>query len=302
MSLQRAWEGKEWERFTRLLIRLRHGAQNVQNVPDDVQGDAGIECFTVDGCCYQSYAPEETADVAKASSAMKQKATRDLPKLIKNREKIESLVGPIKIKRWILLCPFLDDKEVIAHVRKKEAEILGANLPFLAPEFRAMVHCQIDFEHEIALLRQGHSGLPLKIAMASDAEVSGVTNEIHERVRGKLKRAFPGAAEEQISQQTRAFIKSELTGSNALELLKQDYPDLWERSRKTIDVEAQRLALVSAGHAQPSEQLRQGLQRLESGLGKDLPSLSHADVTAIASGVVGTWLIECPLDFPEVTK
>jgi hypothetical protein len=87
-------------------------------VPDRVKGDAGVEFFTTDGVLYQCYAPEEVADVAKASSAMKSKGSRDLSKLRINSTVLEGILQHIRCRRWILLCPFLDDKDVVAFVRR----------------------------------------------------------------------------------------------------------------------------------------------------------------------------------------
>jgi len=153
----------EWQEFALQLVQRRHSAQNVQQVPEKVQGDAGIEYFSTDGCMYQSYAPQETADVAKAASAMKRKASRDLKKLEKNKDTVSNILGGIKISRWILLCPFLDNKEVIASVRSEGDELKSKNLPFLANDFRAMVQSQDDFESELKLLQQLSIGPSLQL-------------------------------------------------------------------------------------------------------------------------------------------
>ena len=116
---ERLWSGPDWQEYAFALVQMRHGATNVQRVPDAVRGDGGLEFFTTDGCLVQCYAPQEVSDVAKSSSAMKQKATRDLPKLQKNQQLIASMLQSTQVRRWILLCPFLDDKEVVAHVRAK---------------------------------------------------------------------------------------------------------------------------------------------------------------------------------------
>ena len=105
MAYRRAWKGDEWQAFALQLVQRRHGPENVQIVPDAVRGDAGLEFFTTSGCLYQCYAPEEVSDFGKAASAMKAKAGRDLPKLIKNKDKIGPILSGVAAKRWILLCP-----------------------------------------------------------------------------------------------------------------------------------------------------------------------------------------------------
>jgi hypothetical protein len=134
-DIPRRWEGKDWEHFSLRLVQERHGAANVQLVPDKVRGDAGLECFTLDGCCYQSYAPQEVSDTAKAASSMKLKAYRDLKKLKSNESDIGALLNGLVVKRWILLCPFLDDKSVVEYVGGKAKEILNSGFPISMKAF-----------------------------------------------------------------------------------------------------------------------------------------------------------------------
>src|SRR6516162_116620 len=145
MSYRRAWDGDGWQAFALRLVQLRHKPQNVQIVPDRVQGDAGIEFFSTDGCLYQCYAPQEVSDVAKAASAMKEKARRDLRKLITYKEIISGILQTVRAERWILLCPFLDDKAIVAYVRSKGVELQNNNLPFISLRFEALVQSQQDF-------------------------------------------------------------------------------------------------------------------------------------------------------------
>jgi hypothetical protein len=174
MGHRRAWEGDEWQAFALQLVQRRHGPESVQAVPDSVGGDAGIEFFTTSGCLYQCYAPEETSDVAKAASAMKAKAARDLPKPVTYRHKIEPILCGIPVTRWILLCPFLDSKEVVADVRKRGLALKEQGLTFLAPEFEALCHSQDDFAGELEQLKTLSLGPPLSIDMPTPSDVSAV--------------------------------------------------------------------------------------------------------------------------------
>src|SRR5438552_3019751 len=109
MSFRRNWGGEEWQSYCVTLVQARHGSSNVQQIPDRVRGDCGIEFFSINGCLYQCYAPEEVSDVAKAASGMKAKAQRDLAKLNKYSDDISKILQSLKANRWILLCPFLDN-------------------------------------------------------------------------------------------------------------------------------------------------------------------------------------------------
>jgi hypothetical protein len=96
MKYRRAWDGEEWQAFALQLVQLRHGHHNVQSVPDHVGGDAGLEFIYLGGAgdgaaLYQCYAPEETADNAKAATAQRSKAYKDLAKLVTNKDKLADL-------------------------------------------------------------------------------------------------------------------------------------------------------------------------------------------------------------------
>ncbi len=193
MTIRRKWDGAEWQSDSHKLAQLRHGAANVQQIPDKVRGDCGIEFFVIDGCLYQCYAPEEVSDVAKAASGMKVKARRDLNKLKKYKDEIADILQSLKARRWILLCPFLDDKEVVAYVRGWGEKLKAQGLPFIAPDFEALVHSQDDFASEIEQLRLKSMGPPLKVDPPTDAAVQSASGSVDlgAKLNEKLSRAFP---------------------------------------------------------------------------------------------------------------
>ena len=301
MVNRRAWQGDEWQAFALQLVQCRHGSENVQTVPDLVGGDGGLEFFTTNGCLYQCYAPEETADVAKAASAMKAKATRDLPKLKKNKVKIENLLKGIPASRWILLCPFLDDKDVVRHVRAQGNLMKAEGLPFLDPGFEALCHSQDDFGGELAQLRAMSRGVPLLIPVPTADDVSAVSQtSVGKKIDDKLRRGFGLAfPQEDIEKRRNAYIKAHLYRENALAQLRQDHPLLWERAFSTLEAEETRLVAVGLSTASlPAELLGSSTDRLEKALAAELPTLAGGTVTQIAVGTVSEWLIRSPLDFP----
>lgn len=307
MSYRRAWDGQEWQRYALQLVQLRHGHQHVQPVPDQVGGDAGLEFICLDkdggkgGVLYQCYAPEETADVAKAAIAQKSKARRDLNKLQTNKDKLGEILKGLKIDRWILLCPFLDNKDVVAAARDRGIEIRDLKLPFLADNFEALVHCQDDFVTEIEILRQ-QGAMPMKMPAQDPALDIAVEQDgdIGKRITEKLNRGFKATMKpDQIRKRRDAYIRAHLYRENALAELKLNHPALWDRSIQVLDAEEQRLAAVGAASDLPGQQLQESLNRLEAALLKDLPDVSGSFATTVAMGTVGDWLIRCPLDFPD---
>ena len=293
----RDWTGEDWQNFARRLVQARHGPQNVQEVPATVMGDAGIDFFTTDGCAYQCYAPAQSANTAKASSAMKGKATRDLNKLQEKRSVVAALLGSIELSRWILLCPFLDDKSVIVHLRTKEQTLQNADLSFLTTDFRVLVQSALDFESELRALRMRSLGFPLDLKIPTDEAVAIHSSAIDTQIDHKLQRGFPRLLPQRRNELRRAHIRAHLTASNMLDQLKCDFPDLWEAYRRTVRTEELRLAAAGPGSEGSGNQLASEQTRLESQLSSTLQSLERPTITAMAVGVLATWLIECPLDF-----
>lgn len=295
----RDWDGNEWEQFSLRLVRERHGAENVQPIPARVKGDLGIECITTDGCIYQSYAPEETGNTGKAASAMRAKANRDLDKLKKYQDKILQLLGGIKVRRWIMLCPFLDDKEVVTTVANKAQKVLELGLTFLDADFRGLVHSQEDFAKEIEKIRMEACGTTLVLKTPDAEEIMDTGNAIDEVLDQKIGRGFPKLEPDQAIERKHRFIGTHIRAENALDQLKRDAPELWEKATTAIALEEDRLE-TSGTSSGPAGDLLTGEQdRLYQALNSALPTLEANAIRAIAIGQIGTWLIECPLDFTK---
>ncbi len=302
-NYKRAWDGKEWETFSLLLVRLRHGHTNVQPIPDRVKGDLGLECITTDGCCYQSYAPMEAADVAKAASSMKAKANKDLNKLQSNAKEIERLLQGRKIERWVMLCPFLDDKAVLQSVATKAAELRKLGLNILADDFEALVHAQDEFSQEIDTIRQQALGTSLDLLVPTKEAVEEAENNLDQTLDDKLKRGFPDLNNTSRRKRKRGFLSTQIRADNALEQLKRDAPELWERATTAIALEEDRLLTAGTIDGSSPGKIILGEQdRLFGSLRAELPTISSNSVRAIATGQIGTWLIECPLDFEDADK
>ena len=296
-ELKRDWDSTDWEEFALRLVQVRHGAQNVQRVPDNVRGDAGIEFLTTEGCCYQCYAPAQSADTAKAASAMKRKATRDLRKLNKNASTIAALLGARKLTRWILLCPFLDDKSVISHVRAKTDALSIPTLHFVSEDFHALVQSLHDFENELTKLRSHSLGIPIDMQLPSSEQTTIHYQTVGTQIDTKLERGFPQLRSDLRNKRAKEYTRAHLLSENTLEQLKYEFPDLWEAYRRTLRSEEVRLQTVGSGSGDTSQQLNRELERLETKLSLALPSLDSVTITTLSTGTLATWLIECPLDF-----
>src|SRR4051794_12412657 len=111
MDAQRShtWSGDDWQAYCELLFQKRHEPAGYVRVPDKDRGDLGVEGYTIDGsgCIYQCYA-SEAVDVRGLYEAQRDKITRDLGKLVKNRVGVANLFGTHMMRIWILVVPWYD--------------------------------------------------------------------------------------------------------------------------------------------------------------------------------------------------
>lgn len=131
-----SWDSDEWERHAIAMLCHHFGVDKVVPVPDDDQGDRGLDAFTVDGIGYQCYAPEgEPLAPSKRAALQKGKITADLRKLKDNEDKLLPILGEVKLHTWVLLSPEHKSAAVIEHCNIKAAEVLAWGLEFIVPGF-----------------------------------------------------------------------------------------------------------------------------------------------------------------------
>src|SRR5579863_3930355 len=95
------WDPNDWEQHIQRALKLRY-AQPVgsyQHIADEIKGDCGIEGYAVDGTAYQCYA----------------------------------------CQIWNFVLPFWNDKELLKHARKKEAEVRNRRPKHTKTDFRIAV-------------------------------------------------------------------------------------------------------------------------------------------------------------------
>ena len=199
--------------------------------------------------------------------------------------------------RWILLCPFLDDKSVISHVVERTEKESIRTLDFVGDDFHGLVQSLADFESELELLRSRSLGIPIGPAMPSREETSVHLQQLGTEINAKLERGFPHFSAEARNERAREHVRAHLRCADTLDSLKHEFPEMWESYQRTLVAEEVRLQAVGSGAGGPEEQLHRELERLEEHLSEALPSLDQATITTISTGTVATWLIECPLDF-----
>ncbi|MCK7612253.1 hypothetical protein [Roseibium sediminicola] len=200
------------------------------------------------------------------------------------------------------MCPFLDNKDVISRIQEVAKELKSENLNFIADNFCAIVQSQEDFETEFAQLRIKSVGPNVFIRKPSAEQLDAVHSRLDQRVEEKLKRAFPFDKHEKTISRKTQFIYSHVERENVLSDLREAFPDFWEASTECIAAEERRLEMAGAEGDTAPQQISSSMDKVAHALRTQVPSLTEKQISAISQGVVGTWLIECPLDFQESSE
>lgn len=296
--MQVEWSGDDWQDHCELLFRELHGAGNFQTVPDTDRGDLGMDGFSVDdlGHCYQCYATE-ASDVGARYEAQRDKMTGDLRKLQRNAIRIQNLLAPVVIRRWIFMVPVHDSKELIAHARTKEEEIRKAGLPFIADDFRVVIHTEKDYAKELKL-SESH-GLAQIGALgdgASDQAVQELEREDPDQVRvmdEKLSRAVDDPA-----RVRKLMLRAAVDGGNIRAYLHREHPLTDEQVTDQVGLEERNVILERELGELGKSSLLSVKERMTKRLLEQVTAVRESDSDRISYGVVAQWLMECPLNFP----
>src|SRR5260370_486660 len=135
------WDPNEWEQHIQQVLKVRY-AQPVgsyQHIPAEIRGDCGLEGFAVDGTAYQCYAAQNWTDFGVLLKHQKNKMTADIGKLVKKEAELLTILGDIRIGIWNFVLPFWNDKDLLKHARKKEAEVRLFSLQHTTKDFRIAV-------------------------------------------------------------------------------------------------------------------------------------------------------------------
>jgi hypothetical protein len=304
MDISPRLSGEEWQTWATRLVKMHYGPAEYQKVPDNQKGDAGIEGFAIRlGHAYQMYGPEEPLTTDERYRKHRTKMSDDLRKFVKNQNTLSEIFGKIKVRRWILLVPHFDSKEIIKHATKKTEDVLAANLPYVdSQEFRVVVMDEDEFSIERESLL--NANLALVSIGTDDISASALIDWAHKHddlvqtLDRKILR-IPTLRNDDARREFRnLIIRHFLEGQNTLEELRK-YPTAYENIRIAKGERERYLATeVMLASGLPHEILVEALGEIEQTVRGQVRQVSDGTVKAVAWEAVSDWLIRCPLDFP----
>lgn len=298
--------GEDWQNWANRLLTVRYGPVDYQRIPDKDKGDAGIEGFAISqGHAFQAYGCEEPISTAERLEKQRDKMTRDIGKFIKNQSLLGKIFGTIKITRWALFVPYCDSKQVVLHASKKTTEVVQANLPYVANEFRVVV-CQEDdyIVERDQLISSGVKSIQLSPEEATPEQVTKwvTTNDSKaSALEDKLERlpTLRTQAERRVFYDK--VLKWYLEGQTILEALRK-YPDVFEKVVKAKSHREQFLAMATVSGSTPQQILTSSLQGLLETLKEHVRELHSYSAESLAHEAIADWLLRCPLDFPDINN
>ncbi|MCB9431941.1 MAG: hypothetical protein H6668_08145 [Ardenticatenaceae bacterium] len=293
--------GNDWQEWADKLLQRHYGPGEYQKIPDKNKGDAGIEGFTVSsGHAYQAYGPEEPLATKERYEKQRIKITNDIKKFINNRNVLINIFGETKISKWILFVPKYDSKELIIHAKKKTEDVIRANLPYVASNFRVCVEDENAFLVERdELLSIGIGKFVLNPLSSSDQDISGwseTNNSLVEVIDDKSSRLSKLDTPEKRREFRKNIIKLFLDGQNMLEDLRQ-HPQFYEQ---VVQIKSHREKFLAIESMTAS---RNGMEFLNSSLEKFQEEikaqvkLPPSTVDTLKWEAIADWIIRCPLDF-----
>jgi hypothetical protein len=301
VSVVHQWNPDDWEVFALSLLQWRHGHLEIHKVPSTHKGDLGIDFYcTTEAVIYQCYAVEEPVDILTRAERQKSKITSDLKKMIDGAPEVFKLFLSKPIKKWILLAPLHDSKDVNFHCAKKTTDLRAEKHFHLHPDFEVCIHDQSVFpgvalNDAIATLTNLYLSVAPPTKEELDAWQAGSPNLLANATSKLAKRAEPATLQTVVANSVEYFLK----GNALIDALRTSAPDLHEKVAAAISGRARRLAFVGPqGGPAPTTILNTELDNLIDAIKAGAPSLSQVNAEEIALGTISEWIMRCPLDFP----
>lgn len=290
------WDGKDWENHVLRLLQDMHGPENIQPVPAKHKGDCGIDYFCVSkSIVYQCYACEEPIDVPTRAEKQRDKITAEIGKFCDLNKGAALVLGSHKVKRWILVVPTHDSRDVVAHANKKTDEVRQKGLAHADAEFQILVHDLTVFDQSSITRR---NAMRARIRPAFDSvtpeqieHLAKADSSLEGNLRRKLATRISdtSAMDDAVNEALRASMES----GNAIEALRQLAPEAYEHVER---LKAERLRRLRGGAGgSGGDRLDSEINDLKTQLIEAVPNLDPGLAETVCFGSVSEWLMRCPL-------
>lgn len=301
-----AFDGGSWEQLLQQVLKRKFEDEDYQPFPAS-PGDFGLEGVALKkGDGFQCYCPNKHYTRSELYDKQRDKITEDLGKLRKYEAEIKKLIGSTVLKRWIFITPEFDKNALIAHARQKEGDVRGWKLPFIADDFKVLIHDGDNYVVEINELRRA-TGEPL---LVDDGEPAALTplsggQELYE-ANVQRKCAARLAAKKHSPQFTQKVARlqqktlEEFLATDAmLKKIEMASPPVFQKLIRLVNEFENRVVGASDTWEGTAEELTTKLRdELEARIVTAMsPDIDHTRASSIARHMVARWLAICELDY-----
>jgi hypothetical protein len=281
------------------VLHHRH-AEDLVPVPDKARGDAGLEAYTLNGLAYQCYSPEEPLSVGQRYAKHRDKMTTDVGKFIGNGAVLEPMFGAIKIRRWILLVPLADSRDLLAHAMRQAKRLQDAELTYADAEIFVLVRTLDNYQDSLNAVVNARLAPLFLPALQPAPDYANVHSDLIGTMHAKLakvpKLAIHGKRHKYLSR----LLSEYLHGRAHRDHIRDHYSELdGDLDHLLNDLEERLETQFALLDDPPEKMLLRVSADAEERVRRAIPPVRDGDARAIANGQVADWLMRCPMDFDE---
>ncbi len=292
------WTGQEWQSFCLQLLHLRYRDNSLQVVPDQHQGDLGIEAFSRnDGCVFQCYAPQGPLTVSQEFDAQRKKLTRDVAKIKQNAVSLGALIGAMTIQTYVFLVPQLRSRHIVAHARSKEVEMRSWGISLIARDIAIQVATDDEYSEERQVLnRIPENVVPIRSRDELNVEDwSNQDNELRSNAISKISQVLPDESESEPYWKSLATYY--LQGEDALASMREKYPDVWAQ---LLEVKSKKEIDLALRYPTSTNTDTNRVMEIQAEVKRDMqtraPTLPEHVADTLSWSAIADWLMRCPLN------
>jgi len=292
------YSGDEWQDLCMRVMHEHHPGHELVEVPDQDRGDAGLEAFSLTGCAYQCYAPEnEPLSTGDRYRKQRQKITDDVGKFIQNADKIKAILPDgLKIHYWILLVPYINTRRLLAHAKTKTALLRAASLAYADDNIMVLVHTLFSYEAaREAVIRRQLSKLDLPPLPAVD--FSEIDDPLIETMTSKLAKTSRYAEERTRTPLVKRLLFNQIAGRAHRDHVRDQYSELGDQLEARLSDLEDRLAMQYPLDQPVADKLLHTVLMDTENVVNEVLNTWPTQSRVMAEGQVADWLMRCPLDF-----
>ena len=304
------FDGNSWEDLCQKCFKHKYADNGYQRIPADDGGDMGIEGFTRDGLVFQCYCPDQDYPPKDLYEYQRDKITKDLNKLIKNKDRlIKNYLHNTKIRVWYFVTPYYSSKDLVEHCISKALEYRQKKLEHLAPDFDILILESTDFMIEINHLLRAEKNLKLNFQVSyqkNNKDWNQCTSMHVKNLIRKITAIVPNADTEQgkksIDRIVQIYMDYYLKGFKLLNLLQSQYLELYEkliRLRSTYESNVEVKCNLNFLGTESNKVLFQNItDEFGNALKSEFNDLFETEmIDGLKNQIISGWLLECPMDF-----